>query len=66
VDPGFRLFLSVPTPIGLLLAIQLLWLYRYGSDLKKIEETLKQKGKRSTIDEETLFSLPYLSTRRAC
>lgn len=44
VDLGFRLFLTVPTSIGFLLAIFLLWLYPlHGKRLKSIRETLQTK-----------------------
>jgi len=44
VDLGFRIFLTIPTTIGFLLAIFLLWLYPlHGEYLKKIKETLKAK-----------------------
>jgi GPH family glycoside/pentoside/hexuronide:cation symporter len=44
VDLGFRLFLTVPTTIGFLLAIFLLWLYPlHGDYLKHIKETLTKK-----------------------
>ena len=44
VELGFRLFLTVPTSIGFLLAIFLLWLYPlHGKRLAKIRETLEQK-----------------------
>lgn len=44
VDLGFRIFLTVPTSIGFLLAILLLWLYPlHGDYLKKIKETLEKK-----------------------
>ncbi len=44
VDLGFRLFLTVPTAIGFLLAILLLWLYPlHGKYLQQIKETLQQK-----------------------
>ncbi len=44
VDLGFRLFLTVPTSIGFLLAILLLWLYPlHGKYLQDIKETLKNK-----------------------
>jgi len=47
VDLGFRLFLTVPTPIGFLLAITLLWLYPlHGKKLADIREALEvKKGK---------------------
>jgi GPH family glycoside/pentoside/hexuronide:cation symporter len=44
VDLGFRLFLTVPTTIGFLFAIFLLWLYPlHGKRLKDIKETLDIK-----------------------
>jgi len=44
VDLGFRLFLTVPTSIGFLLAITLLYLYPlHGNYLKQIKETLDKK-----------------------
>ena len=44
VDLGFRIFLTVPTTIGFLLAILLLWLFPlHGNYLKKIKETLDKK-----------------------
>ena len=44
VDLGFRLFLTVPTTIGFLLAIFLLWLYPlHGDYLKQIKETIAKK-----------------------
>jgi GPH family glycoside/pentoside/hexuronide:cation symporter len=44
VDLGFRIFLTVPTAIGFLLAIFLLWLYPlHGEKLQDIRETLKTK-----------------------
>ncbi len=44
VDLGFRIFLTVPTSLGFLLAILLLWLYPlHGSYLQEIKETLKKK-----------------------
>lgn len=48
VDLGFRLFLTVPTTIGFLLAITLLWLYPlHGDYLKQIKETLTKKRETS-------------------
>ena len=50
VDLGFRLFLTIPTSIGFLLAIVLLWFYPlHGKYLQEIKETLKQK--RETIND---------------
>jgi GPH family glycoside/pentoside/hexuronide:cation symporter len=44
VDLGFRIFLTVPTSIGFLVAIFLLWLYPlHGEYLNQIKETLKAK-----------------------
>jgi GPH family glycoside/pentoside/hexuronide:cation symporter len=44
VDLGFRIFLTVPTSIGFLLAISLLWLYPlHGQRLQMIRETLERK-----------------------
>lgn len=44
VDLGFRIFLTVPTSIGFLLAIFLLWLYPlHGKRLAEIKEVLKKK-----------------------
>jgi GPH family glycoside/pentoside/hexuronide:cation symporter len=44
VELGFRLFLTVPTSIGFLLAIFLLWLYPlHGQRLKDIKATLEAK-----------------------
>lgn len=44
VDLGFRIFLTVPTTIGFLLAIFLLWLYPlHGDYLKQIKETIAKK-----------------------
>lgn len=44
VDLGFRIFLTVPTSIGFLFAIILLWLYPlHGDYLKQIKETLTRK-----------------------
>lgn len=44
VDLGFRIFLTVPTSVGFLLAILLLWLYPlHGKYLQEIRETLKNK-----------------------
>ena len=46
---GFRVFMTVPTSIGFLLAIFLLWLYPlHGDYLKQIKETLEKK--RQTTD----------------
>ncbi len=44
VDLGFRIFLTVPTTIGFLLAIFLLWLFPlHGNYLRQIKETLEKK-----------------------
>ena len=44
VDLGFRIFLTVPTTIGFLLAIFLLWLYPlHGPYLSEIRQTLEKK-----------------------
>jgi GPH family glycoside/pentoside/hexuronide:cation symporter len=44
VDMGFRIFLTVPTTIGFLLAITLLWLYPlHGQKLKDIRAALSAK-----------------------
>jgi GPH family glycoside/pentoside/hexuronide:cation symporter len=44
VNLGFRIFLTVPTTIGFLLAIFLLWLYPlHGKYLQDIKDTLKKK-----------------------
>jgi GPH family glycoside/pentoside/hexuronide:cation symporter len=44
VDMGFRIFLTVPTALGFLLAIFLLWLYPlHGKYLQKIKEALNEK-----------------------
>jgi GPH family glycoside/pentoside/hexuronide:cation symporter len=44
VDLGFRIFLTVPTTIGFLLAITLLWLYPlHGKKLADIREALEAK-----------------------
>lgn len=44
VDLGFRLFLTIPTTIGFLLAIFLLWLYPlHGKKLQNIKEVLAAK-----------------------
>ena len=49
VDLGFRHFLTIPTSIGFLLAIFLLWLYPlHGDTLKQIKEILS--GKRAGIE----------------
>lgn len=44
VELGFRLFLTIPTTVGFLLAIFLLWLYPlHGERLKEIRATLSAK-----------------------
>ena len=44
VDLGFRIFLTVPTTIGFLLAITLLWLYPlHGKKLANIRAALETK-----------------------
>jgi GPH family glycoside/pentoside/hexuronide:cation symporter len=44
VELGFRLFLTIPTSIGFLLAIFLLWLYPlHGKRLQEIKNTLQAK-----------------------
>jgi len=44
VDLGFRIFLTVPTTVGFLFAIFLLWLYPlHGKRLQDIRNTLKIK-----------------------
>jgi Na+/melibiose symporter-like transporter len=44
VDMGFRIFLTVPTSIGFLLSIFLLWLYPlHGKYLAEIRQTLEKK-----------------------
>jgi Na+/melibiose symporter-like transporter len=44
VDLGFRIFLTVPTSIGFLLAIFLLWLYPlHGKYLSDIKDMLRSK-----------------------
>ncbi len=44
VELGFRLFLTVPTTLGFLLAIFLLWLYPlHGQRLQEIKDTLNAK-----------------------
>jgi GPH family glycoside/pentoside/hexuronide:cation symporter len=46
VDLGFRIFLTVPTSIGFLLAIFLLWLYPlHGKRLQEIRDSLVAKQK---------------------
>jgi len=48
VDMGFRLFLTVPTVIGFLFAIFLLWLYPlHGKRLQEIKDALKAKQQLS-------------------
>jgi len=49
VELGFRLFLTIPTSIGFLLAIFLLWLYPlHGKRLKDIKDTLE--AKKAAVD----------------
>jgi GPH family glycoside/pentoside/hexuronide:cation symporter len=44
VDLGFRIFLTVPTTVGFLLAIFLLWLYPlHGKYLQEVKDTLTKK-----------------------
>jgi GPH family glycoside/pentoside/hexuronide:cation symporter len=44
VDLGFRLFLTLPTSLGFLLAITLLWLYPlHGKRLAEIKSALESK-----------------------
>jgi len=44
VELGFRIFLTVPTTVGLLLSIFLLWLYPiHGKHMGEIREALKAK-----------------------
>lgn len=51
VDLGFRLFLTVPTTIGFLLAIFLLWLYPlHGRKLQEVREALAVK-KQQTMEQ---------------
>jgi glycoside/pentoside/hexuronide:cation symporter, GPH family len=46
---GFRIFLTIPTTLGFLLAIFLLWLYPlHGDYLKQIKETLSRKRAGNT------------------
>ena len=48
VGLGFRIFMTVPTSIGFLLAIFLLWLYPlHGRYLAEIKETLRKKRERA-------------------
>lgn len=48
VEMGFRIFLTVPTSIGFLLAIFFLWLFPlHGDYLKGIQVTLKEKREAS-------------------
>jgi len=52
VELGFRLFLTVPTSIGFLLAIYLLWLYPlHGKRLKEIKDALE--AKKSIVDNQS-------------
>jgi GPH family glycoside/pentoside/hexuronide:cation symporter len=49
VDLGFRLFLTIPTAIGFLLAIFLLWLYPlHGRRLRDIKAALEAKSHPAT------------------
>jgi len=51
VDLGFRIFLTVPTTMGFLLAIFLLWLYPlHGKYLSDIKETLQKKREAPAIE----------------
>jgi GPH family glycoside/pentoside/hexuronide:cation symporter len=51
VELGFRIFLTVPTTVGFLLAIFLLWLYPlHGDYLKQIKDTLTHKRETSKAD----------------
>jgi GPH family glycoside/pentoside/hexuronide:cation symporter len=44
VDLGFRIFLTVPTSIGFLLAIYLLWLFPlHGKRLQDVRDALEKK-----------------------
>lgn len=48
VELGFRIFLTVPTAIGLLLSMFLLWLYPlHGKYMVEIKNTLSQKREAS-------------------
>ena len=50
VDLGFRIFLTVPTTVGFLLAIFLLWLYPlHGERLRTIKESLEKKAKDTDV-----------------
>ena len=50
VEMGFRIFLTVPTSIGFLLAIFFLWLYPlHGERLAKVQETLKKKREAQSV-----------------
>jgi GPH family glycoside/pentoside/hexuronide:cation symporter len=52
VDLGFRIFLTVPTTIGFLLAIYLLWLYPlHGKRLVDIHDALEKKRAGETGNE---------------
>jgi GPH family glycoside/pentoside/hexuronide:cation symporter len=47
VDLGFRLFLTIPTTIGFLLAIFLLWLYPlHGKRLQEVQAAVAEKKQR--------------------
>ena len=55
VDLGFRIFLTVPTSIGFLLAIFLLWLYPlHGDYLKQIRAALEVKKHATESAKESL------------
>ncbi len=50
VDLGFRIFLTVPTSIGFLIAIFLLWLYPlHGKRLQNIKDQLEVKKEVSPV-----------------
>jgi GPH family glycoside/pentoside/hexuronide:cation symporter len=50
VDLGFRIFLTVPTTIGLLLSMLLLWLYPlHGKYFASIKETLDKKRAANSV-----------------
>lgn len=53
VEMGFRIFLTVPTTIGFLLAILLLWLFPlHGDYLKSIQATLAKKRESQELLKE--------------
>jgi len=55
VDLGFRIFLTVPTSIGFLLAIFLLWLYPlHGDYLKQIRAALEDKKHTTESTKESI------------